>query len=368
MVARRTWLRGICFIAVTCATLAAAQPGPAAAVDRGAPSVNVVASGLNSPRGIAMSHGALLVAEAGKGGHGPCRPGALGRTCFGLTGAITHLVNGVPNRLVDLPSLASPDGSAAFGPHDVGFGSDGAMYGTIGLAYPPEVRASFGPRARLLGHLVRIDGSGGVQDVADLAAYEAKHDPDGLGAESDPYGLLPENGHSIVTDAAANDLLKVTNSGHVSTLAVFPNRMVDFRGGQIPMQAVPTSVVRGPDGALYVSELTGFPFPKGGARVFRVVPGQRPRVYARGFTNIIDIAFDDDGNLYVVEIAHNSLLSDAPYGELLRVSPSGDTTVLMGKDANLFFPTSVLLEGNGNMLLTNCGVCPGGGQVLEVTP
>jgi hypothetical protein len=358
-------LRCVAVLAAVGATVAGFLPAPAAA---GSPSVSEVASGLNSPRGLAMSHGALLVAEAGTGGHGPCEPGALGKTCFGLTGAITHIVNGVPNRLVDLPSLALRDGSAAFGPHDVGFGSDGAMYGTIGLAYPPEVRASFGPRAALLGHLVRTDGSGGVQDVADLAAYEAKHDPDGLGPESDPYGLLPQNGHSIVTDAAANDLLKVTNSGHISTLAVFPNRLVDFRGDQIPMQAVPTSVVRGPDGALYVSQLTGFPFPKGGARVFRVVPGKRPQVYARGFTNVIDIAFDDAGNLYVVEIAHNSLRSDTPYGEVLRVSPSGDTTVLLGKDANLFFPTSVLLEGNGKLLITNCCICPGGGQILEVTP
>jgi hypothetical protein len=356
--------RGVVVIAIAAATLASFLPSAAA----GSPSVSEVASGLNSPRGLAFGGGALLVAEAGKGGHGACGPGPLGETCIGRTGAITHIVNGHPNRLVDLPSLASPDGSAAFGTHDVGFGSDGAMYATIGLAGTPEIRDSFGPRGRLLGHLVRTNGSGGVQAVADLTAYEAKHDPDGLGVESDPYGLLPQRGYSIVTDAAANDLLKVTNGGHVSTLAVFPDRLVDFRGDQVPMQAVPTSVVRGPDGALYVSQLTGFPFPRGGARIFRVEPGHRPQVYARGFTNVIDIAFDDAGNLYVLEIAHNSLRSDTPYGELLRMAPSGDTTVVIGKDENLFFPTSVLLEHDGNLLVTNCGVCAGGGQVLEVTP
>jgi hypothetical protein len=37
------------------------------------------------------------------------------------------------------------------------------------------------------------------------------------------------------------------------------------------MQAVPTSVAVAPDGAYYVGQLTGFPFPVGGARVFRVV-------------------------------------------------------------------------------------------------
>src|ERR1044071_7042016 len=100
MASRRTLLRGVCFATAACAALAAALPGPAAAVDRGAPTVDVVATGLNSPRGLAMSHGSLLVAEAGTGGDGPCEPGALGKTCFGLTGAITHIVNGVPNRLV----------------------------------------------------------------------------------------------------------------------------------------------------------------------------------------------------------------------------------------------------------------------------
>jgi hypothetical protein len=36
-------------------------------------------------------------------------------------------------------------------------------------------------------------------------------------------------------------------------------------------------VVVGPDGAYYVSQLTGFPFPVGAANVYRVVPGSAPR-------------------------------------------------------------------------------------------
>ena len=45
-------------------------------------------------------------------------------------------------------------------------------------------------------------------------------------------------------------------------------------GTQIPTDAVPTSVVRGRDGAYYISQLTGFPFEKGDANIWRVVPGQ----------------------------------------------------------------------------------------------
>jgi len=125
--------------------------------------------------------------------------------------------------------------------------------------------------------------------------------------------------------------------------------------------------VAGPDGALYVGELTGFPFPVGEARVYRVVPGEDPEIYATGFTNIIDIAFDSAGNLWVVEIAHNSLAADAPTGALMRVGPGGGTpTVVL--DQGLSFPTSVAITDNGSVLVTNCGVCPGEGEVLQVVP
>jgi hypothetical protein len=82
-------------------------------------------------------------------------------------------------------------------------------------------------------------------------------------------------------------------------------------------------VVRGPDGALYVSELTGFPFPLGGARIYRVAPGSAPTVYATGFTNVIDLEFDSAGNLYVLEIDRNGLAMPEVVGRLAsRPSPN----------------------------------------------
>ena len=65
----------------------------------------------------------------------------------------------------------------------------------------------------------------------------------------------------------------------------------------------------GPDGAWCVGELTGFPLPIGGARIYRVVPGQAPVIFTDSFNNSIDMAFDEDGNLLVLEIAKSSLLS-----------------------------------------------------------
>ena len=118
-----------------------------------------------------------------------------------------------------------------------------------------------------------------------------------------------------MTDAGGNDLLKVDHKGRISVVAVFPTQPVEAPPDipdlppAIDAQAVPTSVVKGPDGAFYVGQLTGFPFPPGGASVFRVVPGHDPEVFAGGFTNIIDIAFDKRGRLYVLEIATGGLLN-----------------------------------------------------------
>ena len=91
------------------------------------------------------------------------------------------------------------------------------------------------------------------------------------------------------------------------------------------MQAVPTSVVEGPDGHYYVGQLTGFPFPVGGANIFRVNPrtGSLRACSRAGFTNIMDLAFGRDGTLYVLEIDHDSLLGPGNEGAIFAVDRRG---------------------------------------------
>jgi len=328
----------------------------------------IIVSGLRSPRGLFGTDPAdFYVAEAGKGGDGPCGQGPLGRMCAGKTGSLTHVQEGALDRLTRLSSIALKDQSTAFGPADVVVKNNGTLLATIGLAGDLDTRARFGGPGSLLGTLVKVKPDGTTKIKADILAYEAAHDPNDDGVESDPYGILRVGKKTVLTDAAGNSLLQVNKNGFIKTLAVFPNRDVDFEGEPFSMDSVPTSVVVGPDGAYYVSELTGFPFPVGEARVYRVVPGEDPEVYATGLTNIIDMAFDGSGNLYVVEIAHNSLAADAPFGAVIQIAPGGgkQTTVL---DVGLSFPTSVAITNGGTLLVTNCGVCPADGAVLEITP
>src|SRR4029450_9905778 len=116
--------------------------------------------------------------------------------------------------------------------------------------------------------------------------------PDGGAFDSNPYGVLPQPGRVVFTDAGGNSLNALAADRSISNLPAFFDRLVPFMGRQVPMQAVPTTVAKGPDGALYVGQLTGFPFPAGAANVYRVpADGGAPTIFSSGFTKIIDIAF-----------------------------------------------------------------------------
>jgi sugar lactone lactonase YvrE len=346
--------------------------------------LKVVAEGLDNPRGIGFGpDGALYVAESGSGGAGPCVAGPEGaEVCFGRTGAVTRVTKRGQHRvLTGLPSVAEEGGVAATGPVDLGFSG---WTGYLLVGNPgggTESREQFGPAARRFGKLLKVNLHG-VRAVADFPRFEERNNPDGgagippgePGAiDSNPNGLLVRHRSQLVTDAGGNDLLKVDHKGRISVVAVFPTQVVPAPPGipglppELESQAVPTSVVKGPDGAYYVGQLTGFPFPPGGASVFRVVPGKAPKVFAGGFTNIIDIAFDKKGRLYVLEIATEGLLNvpegELPTGRLVRVNRDGSRTTLASE--GLAAPGGFVL-GHGHAYITNNSILSDAGQVVKV--
>jgi hypothetical protein len=322
------------------------------------PSVTTVATGLDNPRGVtAGPDGTVYVAEAGTGADS--------------SGAVTAITpNGQERVVAGLPSTLFL--AEVVGPHDVTTYGLGRMQVTIGLGGTARTREDKGPQGALLGHVVRVNRFGQVVPQADLTAYETDSDVDGQGADSNPYGLLDApSALRLAVDAGGNSLVQYGPRGAIRPLATFPSIPATdpASGATIQAQSVPTAVAKGPDGAFYVSELTGFPFPVDAARIWRVPLGGAPEVYAEGFTNVIDLTFDAAGNLYVLELNENGLLqAGGPggtiNGALIRVASDGTSEQLL--DDELVAPGGLAFDADGALYVSTGSIFAGEGAVVRV--
>lgn len=336
-----------------CALAALAPPVIAA------PSVTTVMSNLDNPRGLAFGpEGALYVVEAGRGGTGPCAILRGVNRCYGPSGALTRLWGGRQQRVVvGLPSYSDAGGLEVTGPSDVVFHARNHPHISIGWGGDPAERALFGDVGALFGTLVHVNLDRSWRTYADVAAHESRNNPAGGPIDSNPYGLVAALGDvDYVTDAGANNLLRVGPRGAVSSVARFRSRPA------AATDSVPTSVVFGPDGAFYVGELTGAPFTAGTARIYRFVPGSAPTVHLDGFKTIIDMAFGSDGSLYVLQHASSPAGLEGP-GQVIHVAPNGVRTVVV---TNLERPTSIAVDRKGILYVSNRGASILTGEVLRI--
>lgn len=163
-----------------------------------------------------------------------------------------------------------------------------------------------------------------------------------------PYGVLALAGSELVTDSQLNRLLEVRGR---TVKVVF-----HFPAGAHRADSVPTTLALGPDGAVYIGELSGFGAGPGQARIWRMAPGHRPKVFATGFSSIIGLAFGPDGSLYVCEFGRNFDAGD-PHGDVVRLAPDGTRTRLgVGQ---LFHPGGVAVGRDGTVYVSNWSTLPG---------
>ena len=319
-----------------------------------AQSITQVMSGLDNPRHLAFGpEGALYIAEAGRGGSGPCLFIRGQNQCAGSSGAVSRLWNGVQSRIVTgLPSYAPASGTGATGPHAVSLHGLGNAYVTIGLGGNLTTRAVMGEG---FGRTARFQPNGNWRYEDDIAGYEQANNPDGNVPDSNTYAILAEPGQRVLTDAGGNDLLHVGANGSISTLAVFP-----ARPGR-NTDSVPTSVALGPDGAYYVGELSGVPFNVKVANIYRIVPGQPVQTYGPTFSFIIDLAWGPDGHLYVLQ--HASLPGLTGPGILYRLESDGTKTPVV---TDLIAPGGVAFGPDGAIYISNKSVLAGTGEVLRI--
>jgi hypothetical protein len=387
--------------ALVTAALVTAISVPALAQE---PMVEVVADELNNPRGVEVGpDGSVYVAEAGTGGD-ECATITFAASdqevCFGPTGAIARIgADGVERVVEGLVSSAA--GPEAGGVSDVAVTADGTLYLVMNLGADPAVREGAPEALATSGWLLKVGADGALEPVADIAQFEADHDPDaefGGEVDSNPYGIIATEDGIAVADAGGNDVLLVGDDGSISFVvgllpitlelsaeeAAAMGMLPEGEGeapaeGSIsmPMQAVPTSLALGPDGALYVGQLTGAPFPVGGASVWRVVPGEDPTEYATGFSSIMGLGFGPDGTLYVAEMVHDGLMSlfaggedgPPPLGAVMSVAPGGGEPTLVATGEQLMALGGLAVDADGAIYVSTGTIMgPGAGTVVKITP
>jgi hypothetical protein len=343
--------------------------------------VRTVVSGLDNPRDLAFGPGRrLYVAEAGHGGRRCINGDETGTVCFGFTSRISgiNVRRGTVRTIVSgLVSNASPDGSFATGIDGISFGSGRTVYGII-TGSPDAVPAgafpaAFERRVKAQSGLLLSARRGAWHPVANVGhrdfVWAANHRNlvPGQFPDANPYGVLAlPGGGQYVVDAASNTLDRVDARGRVHVLEFIPNPPVS--------DAVPTCVDRGPDGALYIGELTGGGNGHGAARVWRYAPRSgKLSLWATGLTAVNGCGFGRDGRFYATEFSVQGLDTGGPgTGALVRVAPhsSSPATIVGG----LNFPGGFAAGPGGALYLSDWSVAParnpGGptGSVLQIIP
>lgn len=360
--------------------LCAAAPATASTRDTNTPTSVVVASGLNNPKHMTFGPGGLYVAESGTGGSSCVTVDGF-TLCEGETGSVA-VVNASGTHTV-LSGLPSTEGNGtAGGAAAVTFDKGKLAVLFQDVAVNPDGTTSVqGPGVQALGKLVLaqpLAGSSGWTFAADIAAFAAANpqDPATLGGipgeestfDSDPYDIVPFRGGYAIADAAANDVLWLSPSGSLSVLFRLPTTPMPFNGTTIDAQGVPTALAVGPDGALYIGTLIGFPSLPGTAVIYRLVPGQTPTVAAKGLTTVTDIAFDQRGRLLVLEYNTGGLTAPASTpGALVRVDLSTGTSTTLPV-SGLSQPTGLAVGPCGTVYVANDGNAgAGAGEVLQIS-
>ncbi len=341
-------------------------------------STTVYASGLQGPRGLAFGpDGSLYVAEAGLGGTkstvGTCTqvPAPVGPYKGGLTARISKIdKSGHRTTLTSgLPSAAGPKGT--LGVADLTF-LNGELYTETAGGGCSHGNPSF-PNS-----LLRVDPKTGKwTSVANLShalvQYPARYtSADDYEPDGSWYGMISYNGRLYAIEPNHGQVFVITTAGSVY-------QTIDISASQ--GHIVPTSLVADdqvlyvgnlnlfpidPQWAkvMTIARDISVPTPLPGFDVGNSFERWKVVSSKAGFTTITSMKIGPDGLLYVLE------LSDAPgnptpgKGKVVRVTRSGQIeTVVSG----LAVPTGMTFGPDGWLYVSNLGAAPGAvGQILRI--
>ena len=318
-----------------------------------------MAEGFDNPRGMFMMDGTLYLADAGRGGE-VTATGIFGDGQAGGTSTVYAIAEdgSISTVAYGLPSFSAM--GEVVGASDVHM-AGGLLW--IATGQGPRVNSG-NPNNPLAYGVLAVDPvTLRMSEFIDFYAYEAENNPAGDTVPDGDQPMIDSNvvgldtaadGTLYVADAGANTVYSWTPDGGIQVLRAYSDN------------PVPTDVSVGPDGDIYISFLTGFPFAEGSAFVERVsADGELVETY-EGFTTLVHVMATADG-VYVVDFGGFS--PDAGWtpnnGSIERINADGSTETLV---SGLNFPYGLEMTGAGDLIVTVNSAYgePGSGQVMVI--
>lgn len=327
--------------------------------------VSVFATGFNNPRGLKFGpDGNLYVAEGGAGGPnttvGLCKQvvAPIGPYTGGFTAQISKVTpNGAVSTVADhLPSdqTSASQGSLVSGVADLAF------IGKTLYALTSGAGCSHG----LVGTnnaIIRVNPDGSTNMVADLSAFQKKHpvdnpEPDDFEPDGTWYSMVMVDRTFFAIEPNHGELDAITLDNHIT-------RIADISRSQ--GHIVPTAIAT--DGHnFFVGNLDTFPIKDGSSKILKITPfGEVTTIYI-GFSDILSLALDGKGRLYVLENTTGNPFPTQGTGKILRIDGKNNYRQIA---SGLSLPTGMTFGPDGNLYVSNLGFGPppvGAGQVLKV--
>lgn len=291
----------------------------------------VVAGDLGAPRGLAFdANGNLLVAVAGTGGEASfilSGPDGEAPVNAGLSGRVISIApdGTASNRIEGLPSYSFPmetGGVYRIIPQGdslwllfsgTGSGNTGAYWADSIVEYDAETLV--------------------VNNVINLNNYEATHDPDGNGYDTNVADIAwAADGTLYIVDAGGNDLLSWTAEGGLQLVHAWTDN------------PVPTSIEVAENGDLYIGFL-GAGMAPGAGKIEHWSNGELTATFG-GLSTVTDILLDGD-TLYAVQLMEFTEQGPGP-GSVVMVTADDVTPVAEGLPA----PFGIAQGADGALYVT----------------
>jgi hypothetical protein len=201
--------------------------------------------------------------------------------------------------------------------------------------------------------------------VADLSVFQKSHpvanpEPDDFEPDGLWYSMVAVNGSFFAIEPNHGELDSIGRNGQI-------HRITDI--SQIQGHIVPTALAF--DGHNFlIGNLDTFPIKDGSSKIMQITPGGALTTVYIGFSDILGLAIDGKGRLYVLENTTGNPFPTPNTARILRVDGKNNyTEIANGLTSPLSLPTAMTFGPDGNLYVSNLGFGPppiGLGQVLKV--